>query len=198
VRGSSDLDLCQGLRHDAGMQELGPPPIVLGVVAVLLALVRARNLFAVGLSAPMFNAVVLKLLAARHVDKILKLCDAVPRAAYSRLVRAMVVAAQECRSSDSRILVNDTIRSAHAQTSDRELARLKWGGWLSALSFALACTASGIAISTRGFSLLAAAPTLLVSVFWLIALVQVARFKRTSAEALDKLLPALGDYVEST
>ncbi len=112
-----------------------------GIVAVALALLRASRLFVEMLDVAKFNEAMGKLLRAGNRDRARKLANAVPKAIYGYVARALIERSFELQADDGRGMVTDALRERLHQELEQQTRRMQRWDWLSVL----AALAAGVA-----------------------------------------------------
>jgi len=179
--------------------KMDPLVYVCAVVAVMLPVLRWLPLMFYSINHEAFTAQIVKLLKAGNAERALKLCNAVPRAFYVAMMKALLEAGQACKPDDGEGIVSESLRDAFQREQAKQLRRARNLGFLAPIGVLVAAAGLFLAGSDPAEPAVVYAPPVITVMLWIGSVRKVGKLRDRSAEGLEQILPlAVAHYTASS
>lgn len=144
----------------------------------------------------MFTRIAIEQINKGSVDRVRRVCQAVPRTSYPRVAKAAIEATTLCDAEQGRNLVEQTIRDSFEHAYSEEMLDAAQWAWLAPVSVALGVGAILLALTgPPGAIELALIPGMLGVVGGAWSMIIHARVRRDPITLGESIIDALVDYV---
>jgi hypothetical protein len=170
--------------------KMDPIIYVLAVLAVAPGILRGIPLVMFSIHERAFTAQIAKLLRAQNRDRALKLCNAVPRAYYVAMIKAVLDASTQCSPRDGQGLIEETLRDAFQREHAAQMRRVRKWSWLAVVGVLAAAgglLAAGTDPTEPG---VVYGPPVVALTLWIISWRKVRQLRDKSQAGFEEILSA--------
>lgn len=167
-----------------------------GALAAATGVARAIGMFRRNVNGAMFTRIALEQINKGSVDRVRRVCQAVPNTSYPTIAQAAIEATTMCDAEHGRNSVEQTIRDAFDHAYREEMLSASAWSWLAPASIALGVLAVVLAVNAPFDSIeLAFIPAVLGALSGAWSMVLFRRLRTDPIELGDSIVEALVDYV---
>lgn len=175
---------------------MDPLSLAVAVLAAVIGIARAVGMFRRNVNGAMFTRIAIEQINKGALDRVRRICEAVPRTAFPAVARAAIEATAMCDAEQGGSLVEQTIRDAFDDAYRQELESAAQWSFLAPIAVVLGAGALILAFTApSGAVELALVPATLAVACGVWSIIIYGRIKRDPVILGESIVDALVDHV---